>query len=176
MGPWEALAHLPALVAREEIEAPFAALYRPLNNAYLDAWYRTQREAKGTRLFSRRDGFHKTADFLREGGVLGVLADQKTGRKAGVVVPFFGRRAKTNPLPGLLQRRAGVPMLALSLRTLSPGRWCLGLHPVDLPSGLPGERSREADASICNAALERVLAKSPLDGFWLHGRFSGKLP
>jgi KDO2-lipid IV(A) lauroyltransferase len=70
MGPWEALTQLPGFAARHDIEAPFGAMYRPLNNSYLDDWFKSQREASGTRLFSRRDGFHKPVDFIRNGGML----------------------------------------------------------------------------------------------------------
>ncbi|HAY99174.1 MAG TPA: hypothetical protein DCY38_00065, partial [Opitutae bacterium] len=89
MGPWEALAQLPGLGKQQyRVEAPFGAMYRPLNNNYLDEWYRSQREGQGTRLFSRRDGFHKPVDFLRAGGMLGILSDQKM--REGVEVSFFG--------------------------------------------------------------------------------------
>ncbi|MFU8847460.1 MAG: lysophospholipid acyltransferase family protein, partial [Opitutales bacterium] len=38
MGPWEALAQLSQFVQSKSINVPFGAMYRPLNNAYLDEW------------------------------------------------------------------------------------------------------------------------------------------
>ena len=55
MGPREALAQLPGLARNHGIEASVGAMYRPLNNTYLDDWYRQQREGQGTRILSRRD-------------------------------------------------------------------------------------------------------------------------
>lgn len=168
MGPWEALAQLPGMAQKRGIVASFGALYRPLNNAYLDSWYRTQREHRGTRLFSRRDGFHRPVDFLREGGLLGILSDQKM--REGATAPYFAVNVSTSPIPGLFHRRSGAPLVGVSIATDGTARWTIRLHPVELP-----EHSRQADreqlAGICNNALETMLGVSPLDGFWFQRRF-----
>ena len=168
MGPWEALNQLPALASLHGIKATFGAMYRPLNNAYLDDWLKTQREANGTRLFSRKDGFHKPVDFIRRGGMLGILADQKM--REGALASYFGLEAPTSPIPGLFHRRSGAPMLAMSLITVAPARWKLTMNPVTFPADVDLS-SRSSLASICNQALEQGLATSPCDGLWMHKRF-----
>jgi KDO2-lipid IV(A) lauroyltransferase len=168
MGPWEALTQLPGFAARHGIEAPFGAMYRPLNNTYLDDWFKAEREGQGTRLFSRRDGFHKPVDFLRSGGMLGILADQKM--RQGPVTSYFGIEAASNPIPGLFHRRSGAPMLALSVVTVAPMRWVLTLAPVFFHEDIDLS-SREALARITNRALEQRLACSPCDCLWMHKRF-----
>ena len=168
MGPWEMLAHLPQLAADRGVHAPFGAMYRPLNNTYLDHWVREQRATRNTRLFSRRDGFHKPVDFLRAGGMLGILADQKM--RQGEWVSFFGVEVGSTPIPGLFHRRSGAPMLALSIETVGVARWKLTVDLVDL-SGLSEKPSRGALSLVCNQALERALSRSPCDGFWLSRRF-----
>lgn len=168
MGPWEALTQLPQLAEAHGITAPFGAMYRPLNNTYLDDWFKSQREAKKTRLFSRRDGFHKPVDFLRGGGMLGILSDQKM--REGPRALYFGVEVPTTPIPGLFHRRSGAPLCALAVQTISPTRWRLSLRGVPVAPGTDLS-SREALASICNQAVADSLAESPLDGFWLHKRF-----
>lgn len=168
MGPWEVLAHLPQLAADRGVHAPFGAMYRPLNNTYLDHWVREQRATRNTRLFSRRDGFHKPVDFLRAGGMLGILADQKM--RQGEWVSFFGVEVGSTPIPGLFHRRSGAPMLALSIETVGVARWKLKVDSVDL-SELSEKPSRGALSRVCNQALEQTLSRSPCDGFWLHKRF-----
>ena len=169
MGPWEALAQLPGLGKQQyRVEAPFGAMYRPLNNNYLDEWYRSQREGQGTRLFSRRDGFHKPVDFLRAGGMLGILSDQKM--REGPSVDYFGQQVHSSPIPGLFHRRSGSPLFALSVATTAPTQWRLSLLPVPVPESLD-LRQRESLAVISNEAISQSLAQSPLDGFWLHKRF-----
>ena len=168
MGPWEVLPHLQSFFADHGVDAPIGAMYRPLNNTYLDNWARKQRAARNTRLFSRRDGFHKPVDFLRAGGMLGILADQKM--RQGELVSFFGVEASSTPIPGLFHRRSGAPMLALSIETMGVARWKLTVDLVDL-SGLSEKPSRGALSLVCNQALEQALSRSPCDGFWLSRRF-----
>ena len=168
MGPWEALNQLPVLASLYGIEVTFGAMYRPLNNAYLDEWLKTQREASGTPLFSRMDGFHKPVDFIRSGGILGILADQKM--REGALASYFGVEVPTSPIPGLFHRRSGAPVLAMSFATVLPMRWKLTLTPVTFPADVDIS-SRAALASVCNQALEQGLATSPCDGLWMHKRF-----
>ena len=168
MGPWEALTQLPGLGKLQGIDAPFGVMYRPLNNHYLEQWYRGAREGKGTHLFSRRDGFHKPVDFLRSGGMLGILADQKM--RQGVTVPYFGREVSTNPVPGLFHKRSGAPIIGLALTTVGDAQWKIKICPVDLPSD-SSAADRATLAIACNEGLERIVSESVLDGFWFHNRF-----
>jgi KDO2-lipid IV(A) lauroyltransferase len=169
MGPWEGLNHLPRVAKKVGIEAPFGALYRPLNNNYLDEWFKGVREIQGTRLFSHRDGFHKPAEFIKSGGMLGILSDQKL--KRGELVPFFGVPAKTSPIPGLMQRRSHSPVLRASISTIDQARWQIQLDTVQYPKD-PTMRQRETEARLTNKGLESMLSQSILDGFWFHKRYS----
>lgn len=168
MGPWEALTQLQGFIAQRGIDAPLASMYRPLNNAYLDDWMRRQREALGTRLYSRRDGFHKPVDHLRGGGILGILADQKM--REGPTAPYFGVAVSSSPIPGLMHRRSGAPMVALSVETVGLAAWRMVFRPVEVPLNAD-VASREQMAAITNQAIQASLSQSPLDGFWLHKRF-----
>jgi KDO2-lipid IV(A) lauroyltransferase len=168
MGPWEALSNLAPLMARLGVTFKFGAMYRPLNNTYLDRWYRKQRQACGAMLYSRRDGFHKPVDFVRSGGMLAVLADQKM--RQGPSVPFMGREVTTMPLPGLFMRRAKAPMLSAALFKTGPCRWCVRFEDVDFAADTDWN-DRAVCARRVNQALERVLACSVADGFWLQQRF-----
>ena len=168
MGPWEALNQLPVLASLHGIKVTFGAMYRPLNNTYLDDWLKTQREASGTRLFSRRDGFHKPVDFIRSGGMLGILADQKM--REGPLASYFGKKVSSSPVPGLFHRRSGAPMLAMSFVTLAPARWKLTLNRVEVSESID-IKNREVMATICNQAIANSLVLSLQDGFWLHRRF-----
>lgn len=165
MGPWELLAYIPQLYG-ENVQ--FGTMYRPMNNEYFNNWFKSIRAQRGSRLFSREDGFHKPVDFLRSGTMLGVLADQKM--RQGVIAPFFGKDVKTNPLPGLFQRRSGAMTLGFSVITSAPLKWTIKIIPVNYPDNKK-DRTRELEATISNQAMETMLSQSPLDGFWLRDRF-----
>ncbi len=169
MGPWEALAHLPGMMERAELSAPLGAMYRPLNNAYLDAWVRSLRQAKGTRLFSRRDGFHRPVDFIRAGGVLGILADQRM--RQGLEVPLFGKPVATSTVPGLFHLRSKAPFVGVSIKTIGRCTWALRFHPVPLVTSFPEESPLLHQTRVVSHMMETLLGSSPLDGFWFSRRF-----
>lgn len=157
MGNWELLSRIVHLFPPG---IKTGAFYRPLNNRLLDERVLARRQADGTRMFSKRDPFHQVTGFLREGGIVGILADQRVGIQ-GEVVPFFGRFTRASPLPSLLARRAKAEVLALSLVTTSPGKWKAAFMPVEKPHTTPH----------CMAALEKAMRASPIDVFWLQERW-----
>ena len=168
MGPWEYLSAMGPIFEAGGVKAKIGAIYRPLNNDYLEKWYRTQRQQLGTHMISRRDGFHTAVNHLRSGGILGILADQKM--REGVEAPLFGRPVKTNPLPAIFHRRTGAAIIGVSLFQVGVCQWVLKLEPC-LGCDEYREQSRVFITEICNQSLERSLRYSLLDGFWMSARF-----
>jgi len=168
MGPWEALAHLNRFSTLYGINAPFGAIYRRFNNDYLDDWFVGEREALGTRLFESRHKFYGPADFVRNGGILGVLSDQRAS--GGEAIEFFGHAVNGTPLPGLLHLRTKAPWLAVSLSTVGFCRWRMRFIPMSqLNDG--DATNRKTLAVHCGDAVETALSESIYDGFWFHNRF-----
>jgi len=111
MGNWE-LSIWPFVEARTNP----AAVYRSVNNPYVDRYLRYQRRTLYPGgLFGRGkvEGEHgdnqKTAriltDFVRRGGRLGLVCDLYD--RTGLPVPFFGRDAKTQAIGAMIARRIG---------------------------------------------------------------------
>ncbi len=157
MGNWELLSRLVHLFPPG---SKTGAFYRPLNNPLLDAQVLARRQADGTRMFSKRENALQVAGFLREGGIVGILADQRVGPQ-GELVPFFGRVTRASPLPSLLARRSKSEVLALSLITERPGKWKAVFTPVPKPP----------TTVHCMPALEAAMKASPIDVFWLQERW-----
>lgn len=157
MGNWEILTRIHRKLPSGH---PNGALYRPLNNPLLDARVLAQREMEGTRLFSKRDSFHQITGFVREGGILGILADQRVGN-SGEIIRFFGRLTRTSPLPALIARRSKCQVLGMSLTTEAPGKWRVRFHALNGP----------INTVNCAEAIERSMRDSPLDVFWLQERW-----
>jgi KDO2-lipid IV(A) lauroyltransferase len=138
-----------------------ATVYRPLNNPIMNARVAAARARRGVGLFSKDDNPLGMAGFVRRGGVLGVLADQRAG-KIGELVPFFGRLTSCTPIPAILARRTGAAVVGVSLRTVGAGRWEMQFHAME--AGDP------TTAGVMRL-LERMLRASPADVFWLQDRW-----
>lgn len=158
MGNWEALAQKFPLLIPEGYRG--ATVYRPLNNPFLNKRVEDTRRQAGTGLFSKQDSPLAMMSFLREGGVLGMLCDQRAGN-TGEFVPFFGRLTSCTPLPSVFARRTRAHVLGVSLATIAPGRWRLSFH----------ELKGEPTTAGCMALLEELIRTSPADVFWMQDRW-----
>lgn len=159
MGNWEALAQWFPKLLPPGVKG--ATVYRPLNNPIMNARVAATRARRGVGLFSKDDNPLGMAGFLRRGGVLGVLADQRAG-VIGELVPFFGRLTSCTPIPAILARRTGAAVVGVSLRTVGAGRWEMSFH------GL--EKGEPTTAGVMRL-LERMVRESPADVFWLQDRW-----
>ncbi|MEP2777233.1 MAG: hypothetical protein ABJQ29_01740 [Luteolibacter sp.] len=157
MGNWELLTRLKAF---DPGIVNLGGFYRPLNNPILNERVLKDREFDGSRLFSKRDSLHIVSGFLKDNGVVGILADQRVGFQ-GKVAAFFGKLTRSSPLPSLLVRRCKSEVLALSMTTLEPGKWTARYHRVEKPY----------DTASCSEALERAMRVSMEDVFWLQERW-----
>jgi KDO2-lipid IV(A) lauroyltransferase len=138
MGNWE-LAIWPLTVAG----ANPAAVYRSVNNPYVDQFLRRQRNALYPGgLFGRGkvDGEHgesqKTArlisDFVRRGGRLGFVCDLYD--RNGIPVPFFGREAKTQAIAAIIARRVGARIwMARCLRVGTRSHFKIQIKELKVP-------------------------------------------
>lgn len=157
MGNWELLTRLHRTFPEG---VKIGGFYRPLNNPILNERVLRERQADGARMFSKRDSLHHVSGFLRENGVVGILADQRVGWQ-GELVPFFGRLTRASPAPSLLARRCKSEVLALSFRTVAPGKWSARYYAVEKPH----------TTANCMAALEKAMRVSLIDVFWLQERW-----
>ena len=168
IGAWELCAQL---LPQFERGYRKATIYQRLKNPFIDQHVRSVRSRFGIELFERREGFSKAIELLRDGGGIGILADQHAG-DPGLWTPFFGRLASTTTLPALLARRTGAEIFGLAVYTAGPGRWrAIVQPPVDRKDG-----SVEALTARGNEMIERQVRRQPEDWFWVHDRWKTPYP
>jgi len=106
---WEVFARGRTLFA----DLTIGTVYRRINNKWLDRYILSQRSAYGVKLFEKSTSWHNMIAFVKEGGVLGIYADQYAGDN-GVWTPFLGRLASITPAPAILAIKAGVSVSNIS--------------------------------------------------------------
>jgi KDO2-lipid IV(A) lauroyltransferase len=102
---------------------------------------------------------------LREGGFLGVLADQRV-RRGGYRVSFLGQDTQLAEGPVRLAGAAGSPLVPLGIHRRPDHRHRIRVLPPIEPEGDPRERTQDlADA------LGRLIAEAPAQWVWIHPRW-----
>ena len=177
MGNWE-LAIWPLTIAG----ASPAAVYRTVNNPYVDRYLRRQRkDLYPGGLFGRGgvEGDHgesqKTArtimDYVRRGGRLGVVCDLYD--RTGLPVPFFGRPAATVAIPAMIARRTGARIwMARCIRVSNDSRFEIEMKELRLPR----TANLSADVQWATAAMTRQfedwVRETPGQWMWSNRRWS----
>lgn len=156
---------------------PVDAVAKGMANRRFGARLDASRRRVGVRLLTLEEAPREGLRSLREGRVLGLIADQDA-REDGVFVPFFGREASTFRGPALFALRSGAPIfLGVSLREPgAPARYRVTVEPVPfVPTG-DLEADIRALTAAHTAALERAIRKAPEQYFWQHRRWKTRPP
>lgn len=177
MGNWE-LAIWPLTLAG----ARPAAVYRSVNNPYVDAYLREQRrDLYPSGLFGRGtvEGDHgddqKTArlltDYVRNGGRLGIVCDLYHRR--GIAVPFFGRDARTLAIAGMIARRLGTRIwMSRCLRVGTGSRFEIELKELRVPrTANQGDDIRTITIEM-QKQFEAWIRECPEQWMWSNRRWS----
>ena len=86
----------------------------------------------------------------------------------GVWADFFGRAAYTMTLPAKLAQMGQAQVIVTYAERLPKGRG-FKVHFVALEASLDGSSAEQA--RTINAAMERLIARSPAQYFWSYNRY-----
>jgi KDO2-lipid IV(A) lauroyltransferase len=108
--------------------------------------------------------------FLREGGMLGLLVDQKMND--GIAVPFFDRLAMTASAAASYALRFDCPVVPVHVERLGPARLRIICDEPITPHHT-GDRHADITALTgqMNACVERWVRAHPEQWLWLHRRW-----
>ena len=176
MGNWEL-----AMWPLTSIGAKPAAVYRLVENPYIDLYLREQRKAlypgglfargkmKGVKL--GHDTARMIASYVRQGGRLGFLADRY--ERKGVEVPFFGKPAGSNVVPVMLARRAGARLWAgRCIRVGKESRFKVRMREIKIPWTDDPQADIEAALTELQAQFEAWIREHPEQWMWSNRRWS----
>lgn len=159
-GQWEAVRG--ALKARG-IEV--GALYRPLNNPWVQRTYLENMNCHGTPMLPRgREGMKELIRHLKGGGVVAVLLDQHV--LDGAPIEFVGQPALTGTAVAALATRLKVPMIPAYGTRQPDGEHIAIDFEAPIAPGTPEEMTQAAADS-----LSARIRRHPGQYYWLHRRW-----
>jgi Kdo2-lipid IVA lauroyltransferase/acyltransferase len=171
IGAWELSSYAHALYG-----FPLHYLARPLDNRPLDALVNRYRGLSGNKPIFKNESARTVLRVIKEGGTVGILADQNTMPDEGVFVNFFGTPACTT---------TGIARLALHTdAAVVPGYvyWDGNLLKYRLRFDPPVEliRTGNTDRDVMEntqrfaKVIEQVIRKYPEQWVWIHARWKNR--
>ena len=149
---------------------PVAALYRPMTNPFFNPHYEAAMHAVSRPLFSRdKRGMAAMLRFLREGGMVGILIDQRMAH--GKALRFFGRPAHTALSAAELALRLDAPAVPVYAIRQPDGLSFRVVVEAPVPPDTP-----EAMTQALNDSLEARVRAHMDQWFWIHRRWAAPNP
>lgn len=173
LGNWEMLVQTFAVW-----HEPMSYLARPIDNPLIEELTVAMRTRFGNRPLNKTNSARTAIKLLREGEIVGVLADVNAHPKEGVFVPFFGVPACTT---------AGPATLAVRTKALLFPIFCVYDHDANRYKIVHGEAiepantgDRDADIVATTAAytaeIEKIIRQYPDQWLWIHKRWKTRPP
>jgi len=151
----------------------FMALYDPPKIESIDQMIRESRERTGATLLPiDAQGVRGVLQALKRGKPVSLLPDQVPARSAGVYAPFFNRPALTMTFAHRLIRSTN-PLVVLGTCTRGEEGFRIAFHAVD--DAIHSEEVEESVTAM-NAAIEKLVQKSPEQYQWEYKRFKKPPP
>jgi KDO2-lipid IV(A) lauroyltransferase len=148
---------------------PTTLIYRRANNPYVEALVHRIRMNYCAGHFPKgKKGATEAIRTLKEGGVLGMLVDQKMND--GVAVEFLGKTAMTAPAFADLALRYKAQLWAIGVRRLKGVHFEVYLEEVPLPPvGAPDAVRQVIEKE--HEILEGWVRAAPAQWLWVHQRW-----
>ncbi len=169
-GSWEILPHIFSLYCK-----PLNIVVRPLDNAALDMAVSKYRTLSGNKLIEKKNGLKHILKALQRKEIIGTLNDQNVKYSEGVFVDFFGKKACTNFVLGLISLRTDVPVImGFIIREGLNKHRIIFEKPIGIEKGIDRGKYILDFTQATTTLTESYIRKYPEQWFWVHRRWKTK--
>jgi len=145
-----------------------AAIYRPLNNNFLNKTMERIRTKYICRNQIRkgRSGTRQLLENLKKGNSIALMIDQRVTE--GIKINFFGNLASTTTIPAQIIKKYGCDLVPIYIERLE--KYNFKMY-VSQPILINSEKSLEEISEYLNNILEKMILKNPDQWIWTHNRW-----
>jgi KDO2-lipid IV(A) lauroyltransferase len=148
---------------------------RKLDSPKMNTILEKNREQMNVTLLDKNGALRGMMKALKQKENVGLLVDQNTKDTEGILIVFFGKRARHTPSAALMSRKMGTPILPVFITTKDYEHFDLTFYE---PFFTPKTDDNEADilASVQKQAAitQQVIEAKPDEWFWFHRRWKNQ--
>jgi len=148
---------------------------RDLDSAVMNEILTKNREQFDIELISKYGAMKGMMKALKLGRALGVLVDQNTSDKEGLLIDFFGKQARHTPSVAILARKFDAIIIPAFIKTYDFKKYEVCFYePIEMNSSDDKEKDifecvqKQADIT------QKIIEEKPDEWFWLHQRWKNK--
>ena len=145
-----------------------AAIYRPLNNMFLN---RTMEKIRREYICKKqikkgRSGTRQVLESLKKGYSIALMIDQRVTE--GSKINFFGELASTTTIPAQIIKKYKCDLVPIYIERLNNYFFKMYVSkPIKVSSG----KSQKEISTFINKILEKMILKNPDQWIWTHNRW-----
>ena len=145
-----------------------AAIYRPLNNVFLNKTMERIRTKYICRNQIRkgRSGTRQILENLKKGNSIALMIDQRVTE--GIKIDFFGNLASTTTIPAQIIKKYECDLVPIYIERFE--KYNFKMY-VSQPIAINSEKSQEEISEHLNTILEKMILKNPDQWIWTHNRW-----
>lgn len=154
---------------------PLTVVGRSLNSQSMNEILKKNREQYNIKLLDKKGSMKGLINDLKKGRIIGLLVDQNTNLKQGVIVDFFGKKATHTTAASLLSRRFNAKIIPTFISTNNFKKYIITFYdPLECIKTKDAaediKRCTQAQASI----TENIIRQKPDEWFWFHKRWKNQ--
>ena len=145
-----------------------AAIYRPLNNVFLNKTMeqiRTKYICKN-QIRKGRSGTRQILENLKKGNSIALMIDQRVTE--GIKIDFFGNLASTTTIPAQIIKKYECDLVPIYIERFE--KYNFKMY-VSQPIAINSKKSQEEISEHLNTILEKMILKNPDQWIWTHNRW-----
>ncbi len=145
-----------------------AAIYRPLNNIFLNKnmeHIRTNYICKN-QIRKGRSGTRQILENLKKGNSIALMIDQRVTE--GIKINFFGDLASTTTIPAQIIKKYKCDLVPIYIERTKKHYFKMY---VSQPIVINSKKSNEEISKHLNKILEKMILKNPDQWIWTHNRW-----
>ncbi len=152
--------------------APITGVGRALKGKTLNDILKRNREQFDIKMLDKQGAMKGMIKALKQNRLLGLLIDQNTSEKEGVLVDFFGKKARQTHSTALLARKMDAIIIPAFITTDDYKNYQITFY-----DKITVEKSDNIDNDIHKATqeqaniIEKIIRKKPDEWFWFHKKW-----
>ena len=145
-----------------------AAIYRPLNNIFLNKDMEDIRKNYicKNQIKKGRSGTRQILENLKKGNSIALMIDQRVTE--GIKINFFGDLASTTTIPAQIIKKYNCDLVPIYIERTKKHYFKMY---VSQPIVINSEKSNEEISIHLNKILEKMILKNPDQWIWTHDRW-----
>ena len=149
-----------------------AAIYRPLNNLFLNPLmeYLRMKYICPNQIPKGRAGMREIINKIKNNYSIALMVDQRVGE--GIKINFFNQLAQTTTIPAQLALRYNCKLVPISLKRIENTNFEMAVYkPYEASKTGNDEQDTQNITLKINQIIEKMIIENPTQWLWSHNRW-----